>query len=82
MAERDHTVDDLESLPEEARYELVDGELIPLDPTTLHQLIVIRAVEALRVGCPRICWRSMAFRWRSTARTSRARMRSSFDLIM
>ena len=53
MGERDHTVDDLEGLPEEARYELVGGELIPLDPTVLHQLIVIRAVEALRGGCPK-----------------------------
>ena len=49
---QDWTVDDLASLPEEARYELVGGELIPLDPTALHQLIVIRAVEALRGGCP------------------------------
>jgi hypothetical protein len=35
---QDWTVDDLASLPEDLRYELIDGRLILPSPTAIHQI--------------------------------------------
>ncbi|MEU8231883.1 Uma2 family endonuclease [Actinoplanes sp. NPDC048967] len=50
---QDWTVDDLVSLPEDLRYELIDGRLILPSPTGVHQIIGVEVVLALRPGCPR-----------------------------
>ena len=52
LGKRDWTVDDLESLPEDLRYELIEGRLTLLSPTGIHQYISMRVVFAPQVGCP------------------------------
>ena len=46
------TVDDLVGLPEDLRYELIDGRLILPSPTGVHQILGVELVLALRTGCP------------------------------
>ncbi|GAA4701758.1 Uma2 family endonuclease [Phytohabitans rumicis] len=46
------TVDDLAELPPDLPYELVNGRLILLSPTTLHQFLCLEIALALRVSCP------------------------------
>jgi Uma2 family endonuclease len=46
------TVDDLASLPEDLRYELIDGRLILPSPTGMHQILGMDVAFALRPGCP------------------------------
>lgn len=50
--ERDWTVDDLASLPQDLRYELIDGRLLVPSPTFLHQDICFELVAMLRPNCP------------------------------
>jgi Uma2 family endonuclease len=49
---QDWTVDDLASLPEDLRYELIDGRLVLPSPTGFHQILGVELVIALRAGCP------------------------------
>lgn len=49
---QDWTVDDLASLPEDLRYELIDGRLILPSPTGIHQELGVEVLMALRVHCP------------------------------
>jgi len=49
---QDWTVDDLASLPQDLRYELIDGRLILPSPTGLHQDICIELALMLRPHCP------------------------------
>jgi Uma2 family endonuclease len=49
---QDWTVDDLASLPEDLRYELIDGRLILPSPTGIHQIVGVDLVLALRAHCP------------------------------
>jgi Uma2 family endonuclease len=49
---QDWTVDDLASLPEDLRYELIDGRLILPSPTFLHQDICGEVMIMLRPSCP------------------------------
>jgi Uma2 family endonuclease len=49
---QDWTVDDLASLPQDLRYELIDGRLILPSPTSVHQLLGIELVLMLRPNCP------------------------------
>jgi Uma2 family endonuclease len=48
----DLTVDDIADLPEDLRYELIDGRLVLPSPTGLHQILGVEIVLALRPGCP------------------------------
>jgi Uma2 family endonuclease len=50
--EREWTVDDLASLPEDLRYELIDGRLVLPSPTVIHQEIAFLVCLALRANCP------------------------------
>ncbi|MFC0530195.1 Uma2 family endonuclease [Phytohabitans kaempferiae] len=47
------TVDDLAELPPDLPYELVNGRLIFLSPTFIHQFLCVEIAFALRVNCPR-----------------------------
>jgi Uma2 family endonuclease len=49
---QDWTVDDLASLPEDLRYELIDGRLILPSPTYFHQEICAELRDMLRINCP------------------------------
>jgi Uma2 family endonuclease len=49
---QDWTVDDLASLPQDLRYELIDGRLLLPSPTGFHQILGVEIVLALRPGCP------------------------------
>ena len=49
---QDWTVDDLATLPEDLRYELIDGRLILPSPTAIHQILGGEVWLALRAGCP------------------------------
>ena len=49
---QDWTVDDLASLPEDLRYELIDGMLILSSPSLTHQHLGLRICTALEVDCP------------------------------
>jgi Uma2 family endonuclease len=49
---QDWTVDDLASLPQDLRYELIDGRLILPSPTAMHQIFGWDVGLALRVNCP------------------------------
>ncbi|MGK5678741.1 Uma2 family endonuclease [Actinoplanes sp. URMC 104] len=49
---QDWTVDDLASLPEDLRYELIDGRLILPSPTPIHQLLAVEVMLMLRPRCP------------------------------
>jgi Uma2 family endonuclease len=49
---QDWTVDDLASLPEGLRYELIDGRLILPAPTPFHQRLGHRIAAALETDCP------------------------------
>jgi Uma2 family endonuclease len=51
-SKQDWTVDDLASLPEDLRYELIDGRLILSSPTGPHQELGVEIVLALRLNCP------------------------------
>nr|WP_255644780.1 Uma2 family endonuclease [Actinoplanes polyasparticus] len=53
LERHDLTVDDLADLPEDLRYELIDGRLV-LTPHALpiHQIIVNRTVNAVEAQCP------------------------------
>ncbi|GLY21136.1 hypothetical protein Misp04_08680 [Micromonospora sp. NBRC 101691] len=46
------TVDDLDDLPKDLPYELVDGRLILPSPTALHQDMCVRLLLALEADCP------------------------------
>jgi Uma2 family endonuclease len=46
------TVDDLDELPRDLRYELINGRLILPSPTVAHQDLVIDVAVALRTACP------------------------------
>ncbi|XVU24318.1 Uma2 family endonuclease [Actinoplanes sp. CA-054009] len=48
----DWTVDDLASLPQDLRYELIDGRLILPSPTYFHQDLCVELSLMLRRGCP------------------------------
>ncbi|MFF5080907.1 Uma2 family endonuclease [Actinoplanes sp. NPDC000266] len=50
--ELDWTVDDLASLPDDLRCELIDGRLVLPSPTTLHQMVLTEVLLAVRVGRP------------------------------
>jgi Uma2 family endonuclease len=50
---QDWTVDDLTSLPEDLRYELIDGRLILPSPTLLHQEIAAELRTMLLPNCPK-----------------------------
>jgi Uma2 family endonuclease len=56
---QDWTVDDLASLPQDLRYELIDGRLILLSPSVLHQNICVRIMNALEVNLPEDVWASI-----------------------
>lgn len=49
---QDWTVDDLASLPQDLRYELIDGRLVLPSPTVFHQDVRQELVIALRPFCP------------------------------
>jgi Uma2 family endonuclease len=49
---QDWTVDDLASLPEDLRYELIDGRLLLPSPTVAHQEPCVEILLALRLHCP------------------------------
>ncbi|MFB9234295.1 Uma2 family endonuclease [Plantactinospora siamensis] len=49
---REWTVDDLGELPEDLPYELINGRLILLSPTALHQDLCVRLLLALETNCP------------------------------
>ena len=49
---QDWTVDDLASLPQDLRYELIDGRLILPSPTGVHQDICLELALMLRPDCP------------------------------
>ena len=49
---QDWTVDDLASLPQDLRYELIDGRLILPSPTMFHQVICCELSTMLRPNCP------------------------------
>jgi Uma2 family endonuclease len=49
---QDWTTDDLASLPEGLRYELIDGRLILPSPTLFHQVLGVELVLMLRPNCP------------------------------
>ncbi|SDY54724.1 Endonuclease, Uma2 family (restriction endonuclease fold) [Micromonospora pattaloongensis] len=49
---REWTVDDLGELPNDLRYELVNGRLIVPSPTHLHQDLCVEILLALRANCP------------------------------
>jgi Uma2 family endonuclease len=49
---QDWTVDDLASLPQDLRYELIDGRLILPAPTFFHQDICFELNMMLRPNCP------------------------------
>jgi len=46
------TVDDLAELPPDLPYELVNGRLILLSPTFIHQFVCTEMAFALRANCP------------------------------
>jgi Uma2 family endonuclease len=46
------TVDDLDSLPEDLLYELLDGRLVLSSPTVFHQWVGVRLVVALEANEP------------------------------
>ncbi|MFI6228091.1 Uma2 family endonuclease [Micromonospora echinospora] len=46
------TVDDLDDLPKDLPYELVNGRLIVPSPTPLHQFVCARVMFALEMHCP------------------------------
>ncbi|MEV6690634.1 Uma2 family endonuclease [Micromonospora sp. NPDC051196] len=46
------TVDDLDDLPKDLPYELINGRLIVRSPTALHQNLCVEILLALRVNCP------------------------------
>ncbi|GIE27325.1 hypothetical protein Ait01nite_003700 [Actinoplanes italicus] len=50
--ERDWTTDDLASLPEGLRYELIDGRLILPSPNGIHQKLGYKLTQALEENCP------------------------------
>ncbi|MBW6437892.1 Uma2 family endonuclease [Actinoplanes hulinensis] len=52
LDKQDWTTDDLASLPEGLRYELIDGRLILPSPTSFHQLLGVELVLMLRPNCP------------------------------
>jgi Uma2 family endonuclease len=47
------TVDDLAELPPDLPYELVNGRLILLSPTFIHQFVCTELAFALKANCPR-----------------------------
>ncbi|MEU4626210.1 Uma2 family endonuclease [Actinoplanes sp. NPDC023801] len=49
---QDWTTDDLDSLPEGLRYELIDGRLILPSPTGFHQILSAKLALALEPNCP------------------------------
>jgi Uma2 family endonuclease len=49
---QDWTTDDLASLPEGLRYELIDGRLILPSPTGIHQKLGYKLTQALEANCP------------------------------
>jgi Uma2 family endonuclease len=49
---QDWTTDDLASLPEGLRYELIDGRLILPSPVPFHQLLGIELAHVMRPNCP------------------------------
>ena len=49
---QDWTVDDLASLPQDLRYELIDGRLILPSPTLFHQKVCVRLSLMLEPHCP------------------------------
>jgi Uma2 family endonuclease len=49
---QDWTVDDLASLPQDLRYELIDGRLILPSPTMFHQEVCFQLATMLRPNCP------------------------------
>ncbi len=49
---QDWTVDDLANLPDDLRYELIDGRLILPSPTFMHQDICGEVMLMLRPNCP------------------------------
>jgi Uma2 family endonuclease len=49
------TVDDLAELPPDLPYELVNGRLIFLSPTFIHQFLCVQIVFALRASSPPDC---------------------------
>lgn len=53
IGRQDLTVDDVAHLPEDLRYELIDGRLVlaPHAPTS-HQLIAMRIANAIEENCP------------------------------
>ncbi|MGV9804264.1 Uma2 family endonuclease [Micromonospora chersina] len=46
------TVDDLGDLPKDLPYELINGRLLVLSPTAVHQEVCVRLLLALEVNCP------------------------------
>jgi Uma2 family endonuclease len=49
---QDWTVDDLANLPQDLRYELIDGRLILPSPTLFHQNVCVELSIMLRPNCP------------------------------
>lgn len=49
---QDWTVDDLANLPQDLRYELIDGRLILPSPTLFHQKVCVRLSLMLEPHCP------------------------------
>jgi Uma2 family endonuclease len=49
---QDWTVDDLATLPQDLRYELIDGRLLLPSPTAFHQDLCVEIILMLRSNCP------------------------------
>jgi len=49
---QDWTIDDLANLPQDLRYELIDGRLILPSPTLFHQAVCWQLVAMLQPHCP------------------------------
>lgn len=61
IGRQDLTVDDVANLPEDLRYELIDGRLIlSPSPTPFHQFLILRLAFALESNCPRYVNRVLA----------------------
>ncbi|MEV0898995.1 Uma2 family endonuclease [Actinoplanes sp. NPDC049802] len=52
LDKQDWTTDDLDSLPEGLRYELIDGRLILPSPTGFHQILGLQLTLAVGQNCP------------------------------
>jgi Uma2 family endonuclease len=80
----DWTVDDLANLPEDLRYELIDGRLILPSPTGFHQDVCVELSLMLRPHCPPshkpIIDLSLEVDWRNEPRPDVVVVRKAYGL--